>query len=68
MVKLRPIDLAVIVFLAIFLLSFAEIAAFGFIGAFTSFEYVIAAQMGISSLLFFVVIIIHIFEDIGKSF
>jgi hypothetical protein len=67
MVKLRPIDLATILFLAIFLLSFAEIAAFGFVGAFTSFQYVIAAQMGISCILFFIVLVVHIFEDISKK-
>jgi hypothetical protein len=67
MVRLRAIDLAVIVFLAVFLLSFAEISAFGFIGAFTSFQTVIAVQMGISCILFFVAIVLHIFDDIGRK-
>jgi hypothetical protein len=67
MVKLRPLDIATMVFLALFLLSFAEISAFGFIGAFTSFQYVIAIQMGVSVLLFFITIVIHILEDIGRK-
>jgi hypothetical protein len=67
MVKWGPLEVATAVFLALFLLSFAEIAAFAAVGAFTSFEYVIAAQMGVSILLFFITIVMHILRDITRK-
>jgi hypothetical protein len=66
MVKLSMLSIAVMVFLALFFLSLAEISVFGFIGAFTSFQYVIGVQMIISVLLFFIAIVLSIFSDITK--
>ncbi len=67
MVKLRALDVAIIVFLAIFLLSFAEISVFGFVGGYTSFQTIIAYQMGISVILFFAAVTLRIFDDIIPS-
>jgi hypothetical protein len=62
--KLGPLKIAIMVFLAIFLLSMAEIAVFGFTGGFTTFQNVIAYQLVISLILFFIANIIAIFNDL----